>query len=130
MKIAVPDNVSTVDVVKKAMFLAYNACGGPVGMGILQARNNVTEEDVWNNVANRGDYPGGNSFGSNKIEEKSGKVYADYVFGRMMKLSISWAENEIQVNDGKPSRDYQGWCGTYDSYELLIKVAINECVLV
>ena len=46
----------TVAIVKRAMFLAYQACGGPLGMGVFQDRGAVTEEQVWKNVCTNGDY--------------------------------------------------------------------------
>lgn len=44
-------------IAKRFFFLAYNAAGPAGGMGVFQARRNVTEDDVWKNVNTAGDYP-------------------------------------------------------------------------
>lgn len=112
----------TVELVRRAFFLAYNACGAAGGMGIFQARNNVTEEHVWKNVLTRGDY--GGPFLSDRPE----RPYGDYVFGRMMKLGCEFNEKEgtVDINDSAPRWDYQSWCSTYKTYEALFVAAATE----
>lgn len=105
-------------VVKKAFFLAWEACGGPLGMGIFQDRANVTMEDVWKNVQTNGDYPGGPI-------RRDGSAYGDYVFGRMMKLNIRYGEDFVEVDDYKPKPDYQAWSRKYKTYQELIEAAIK-----
>lgn len=80
-------------VVKRAFFLAWKACGETFGMGMLQDNPNANKEAVWENVKTRGDYPG-----SGPENAKPGSAYGDYVFGRMMKLSIDW--DSTSVNRG------------------------------
>lgn len=111
-------------VVKQAFWLAWNACRGPVGMGFLQNNPSATIEDVWKNVRSAGDY----GVGADKITKASeiGKAYGDYVFGRMMKLSIEWDESGVIVKDSEPQPDYQVWCRVYKTYEELIKEAIKS----
>lgn len=111
-------------VVKKAFFLAYQACGSPMGMGILQARGGVSEDDVWANVREARDYgPGADKImGSNK----PGKAYGDYVFGKMMKLGIDWDDKGLTVIGQDPRPDYQSWCRKYRTYKDLIEAAIKE----
>lgn len=38
MKIQLASNENATRLAKRMMFLAYEACGGPMGMGFLQAR--------------------------------------------------------------------------------------------
>lgn len=109
-------------VVMEAMFLAYQACGGPVGMGILQARGNVTKEQVWDNCRRAGDYPGGELM----RRSKPGEVYGDYVFGRMMKCGFRWNETGIEVPEDTPRLDYQSWCRRYPTYAALIEAAMKS----
>jgi hypothetical protein len=54
MKLQFKNNENALRLAKRMMFLAYEACGGPMGMGIFQARSNVTEEQVWINASNSG----------------------------------------------------------------------------
>lgn len=113
----------TVELVRRAFFLAYNACGGAMGMGVFQTRDGVTEDHVWQNVLNRGDYPGG-AHSSDRPEHP----YGDYVFGRMMKLSAEFneAKGTVTISDSKPRHDYQSWCGKYPTYESLFVAAATE----
>jgi hypothetical protein len=121
------------DVVKRAMFIGYNACGGTSGMGIFQALNNATEDQVWNNIITKGDYPGGNSIPGAEGKKRRGdkiEVYGDYVFGRMMKTSFAFntQTGEIEISDSVPRRDYQGWSSNknYKTYESLIREAAKQ----
>jgi len=117
MKILIPKGVSPKRVAKRAFFLAWSACGGPLGMGWLQNTPNAGEEDVWQNIQEAGDYPG-----RNPVE--SGKAYADYVFGRMMKLGLKFDRDSVTVQDNAPTRDYQAWCCRYTTYEALVEAAL------
>lgn len=119
----IPENVKTVDVVKRAMFLAYEACGGPLGMGVFQARNGVTEDDVWKNVTTNGDYAG--NFAP-KVCEEHGAAKGDYVFGRMMKLSCNWEGSDLTYSKNNPTLDYQGWCHKYKTYDKLFSTALEQ----
>lgn len=107
-------------VAKRMCFLAYEACGGPVGMGFLQARGDATEADVWQNIVNMGDYPGASL-------PRNGKLNADYVFGRMMKLRFSYDQDSVTVPDITPDRAYQRWSRKweYPTYEALVEDAIK-----
>lgn len=126
-KLRVSDASKVVAVVKRAFFLAYNACGGTSGMGMLQARSNVTEDQVWKNVCTHGDYPGGVLNGM--ADASKGDAYGDYVFGRMMKLGIQFdpSAGTIEISDSAPRADYQGWSGRkYPSYKALVDAAAAE----
>lgn len=104
--VRVSDPSKTAAVVKRAFYLAFVACGGAVGMGVFQDRGpGVTEDQVWKNVQNEGDYTGA------VHNNRPGHAYGDYVFGRMMKLSVEWDERKgtINVPGHAPQADYQGW---------------------
>lgn len=92
--------------VKRAFKLLYDECQ-VVGMGILQARNSVTEEDVWKHV-----------------NYEQGRPSGDYVFGRMMKWHCHYDKDSVQIPDRGGYRvDYQSFCGVYPT-----PVAIVEAV--
>lgn len=110
-------------VVKEAFWLAWQACGHPLGMGILQDRPGATKDEVWACVYDKFDYPGGNTVGRTN---KPGDVYGDYVFGRMMKLGLKWDAAGVEFTDGPPRPDYQGWCARYPTTEALVRAAIES----
>lgn len=96
-------------VAKRAFFLAYESSSA-MGLGFIQARSNVTEDDVWTAINSRND----------------NNPYADYTFGRMMKLSINFNDTFVSVPDSQPRGDYQSWCRKYQSYESLIEAAVKS----
>ena len=73
--------------ISRAFYLLWKACGGTMGMGFLQDNPNATEEDVWLNVQSAGDY----SFNT----QRENRIYADYVFGRMIKWGVKTQGNKI-----------------------------------
>lgn len=118
--INVPDDIKSIDVIKRALFLAYNA-SQVYGAGILQKRNGVTENDVFQNAAFSGDYPSHHGVGINAIR-------ADYVFGRMMKLSmeINNDKNTILVYKDETDIEYQSWGKVYETHTKLVEAAIKS----
>ena len=127
-------NKDKVDaVLRRIFYVAWNNCGGTSGMGWLQDAPDATEEQVWENVTSRGDYPGANimrkpAVGINEKTMK-GEASADYVFGRMMKLHVDFDINEgtITVRDDQPRPDYQGWArGKIKTYDDLVFTALVE----
>lgn len=113
----ITDDLTTQQVAKRIVYLAWQACGGPTGMGFLQDRPNATEEEVWKNAVGRLDYPG------EPLNDES-RIYADYVFGRMMKLSVRVAGDKVLLPTDIPRRDYQGWCGKYPTYDDLFLASV------
>lgn len=117
-------------VVKRAMWLAWQAwqaCGGPSGMGVLQNRSGVTEEDVWKNLnagGLGGDYPRLPKEVIVANPNRPGKVYGDYVFGRKMKTGFEWDDGSVTFRDDLPRRDYQAWCHKYPTTLALVEAAI------
>lgn len=118
MELKFNNNDEQTDFLKKLFFLAYEACDESAGMGIFQARDKVTEEDVYDNVINSGDYP-------MSINDDS-RIYADYVFGRMMKLSVELKGNSIIIPDSTPRVSYQAWSGKYKDYKSLVRATKKE----
>jgi hypothetical protein len=117
MKITTTTNTDLL--VRRALFLAWKA-SRVVGMGAFQDRGpEQTEDDVWKAAFNNEDYPGGNLFNKNK----TGKIYADYVMGRMMKIGFEWKEGEVSCNNDLWKRDYQSFCRTYPNFQTLIESA-------
>lgn len=107
-----------VELASHAFYLAWRACGGPLGMGFLQDKPGATKEQVLNNVVNS-DYGGLRKSGPGEFD-------GDYVFGRMMKLTIRFDDETVSVPDSDPRPDYQAWCKKYPSYESLIEAAAKE----
>ncbi len=110
-----------VEVAMEMVWLAWKACGGPLGLGFLQDRPDATEEEVWLAMVGAHDYGGIGCKGA-----PTGEVNADYVFGRMMKLYFEYGEDFVDVREDDPKPDYQAWCREYPSYEALAKVAIES----
>lgn len=106
-------------VAKRFFYLAYLA-SGVFGMGMLQARENATEDEVYNNIRTRGDYP---RIPGDVIEDRPS---ADYVFGRMMKVSCTIKEDGIEISESKLDPSYQSWATTYKTRLRLLEKAISE----
>lgn len=110
--------------VKRAYKLAYDACGGPFGMGILQARGQAGEEDVFRNVISNADYPRSGESVRHAERAKNGDFYGDYVFGRMMKLGMRIREGVVEIWDGNWDREYNAFIGEYPNGEALTKATL------
>lgn len=89
-----------------------------VGLGILQDRGpDLTPEDIIRNVFNHSDYSP-----ALELQSYAGSIYADYVFGRMMKvgLNVNLDDCKVLVNDIDCSPDYQSWSRVYETVDQLI----------
>ena len=114
------------EVVKEFFWLAWKASGKELGMGVFQAHPTATKEEVYENVVTAGDYCGG-------FNRPAGHLYADYVFGRMLKVGLIIIDPSsvlstctLEVKDVPPKKDYQGWSKVYSTYEDLLRAAIKE----
>ena len=118
------DRVSREQLLKRIFFMLYSACGGPAGMGFLQARKDATEEDVWKNVTTGADYPGDRG----EQEFARGQVYGDYVFGRMMKWGVKLdpEKNSFTIHKEEFDPEYQGFARTYRSNEAILDAAMKS----
>lgn len=109
-----------LETAREAFWLAYKSAGAASGMGMLQARDNVNRENVFENVKNEGDYPG------EPIRSGDGELYGDYVFGRMLKLRLEIKGEGVEVPTTEVDPRYQGWARKYESYEELIQAAVEN----
>ena len=104
-------------VAKEAVWLAWKACGGIRGYGLLKNKPDADKEAVWDNAYEMGDYSG-------RAGRAEGSVNADYVFGRMMKLRFNIKGDTIEFPSHEPRGDYQSWCYVYKSYVALFDAAM------
>ena len=102
MRFNLSDKTKTLALVAAFMALGYEACGGTVGLGALQATDGVDASNILRLVPPRTIYS----------KDGAQEVYGDYVAGRMMKTGIIYNETEgwVEISDRKPTPDYQGWC--------------------
>lgn len=108
--IELPKELSGIKVAKRAMFLAYESAY-PVGMGFLQAREGLKEEDIYKATE----------------QHRPGALYGDYVYGRMMKLGIEFTFSSVTIQ-GPFISDYQSFSGKYTNPEDLINAAIMQLI--
>ena len=115
-------NAEHEKLVRRIFYLAWKE-SGVFGSGHLQDRGSTPTEDVvWRDgVINRSDYPV-------VAQDPTDSVFADYVFGRMMKLHVTIEGEQIQVGRAGevPRADYQSWCRTYPTYDALKEAAIKS----
>ncbi len=106
-----------MNVAKEAVYLAWQACGSPMGMGVFQDRGPKQDRDtVWDHAYSERDY-------APRQRTDVARVSCDYVMGRMMKLSFRVDGDTITHNDYECRHDYQSWCGTYPSFAALFDAA-------
>lgn len=108
------------ELASRMFFLAWKACGGTTGLGYLQDRPDAFENDVFKNVVMQGDYY--------PIERRTmfGDLHAEYVFGRMMKLTIRIKEDSVQILNDKFFINYNGFYSTYPTPQDLAKAAVDS----
>ena len=123
MKITLNDNEQAISLAKRMLFLAYNASAPASGMGLFQAvrlgGKEPDEETVWGCAYNAEDYMGVRT-------DPPNVVYADYVFGRMMKWSCAWKENVLSIRDENYDREYQSFSGSYPTSSSLVQAALDS----
>ena len=124
MKLEYKSNAEAMAVAKRALYLAWVAAGGPRGMGFLQDRGQQDENAVWDQAYEKRDYNG------RPEGEPAGRIDADYVFGRMLKLRFSVNGDSIDFPDHEPRGDYQSWCGRYPSFAALFDEAAKQVAAV
>lgn len=90
---------------KRALWLAFQA-SSPMGMGFLHAAtaDKQTEDSLFE-----------------QVQPNEGKVYTDYVCGRMMKTDFRVdADGKLTIRPEEPRTDYQSWGATYRTATALI----------
>lgn len=127
MKIKLKTEDDAKAVVKRAFFLAYNACGRALGMGLLQARPNVTEDELYDAIIGNHDY----TFpGCDPTKQDETDLYADYVFGRMMKLGIQRNGCEVEIPDrDEYDPEYHDFAHKYPNATELLTAAVKDLSL-
>lgn len=106
------------EVAKQFFWLAWSAAGGPVGAGVFQDHPTADANDVFANVEASGDYT--------RNLNRPGQLYADYVFGRMLKTGLSLDADSVTVDDSRiPRPDYQAWSRKYKSVSDLLAAALD-----
>lgn len=91
---------------RRMLKLAWDA-GHVVGMGMLHDRGpGMTEDQVWTNAA-----------------KAPGRLLADYVFGRMIKLNVAYDGNAVSSRDDAYHEDYQSFCRKYPNFKALAEAA-------
>ena len=122
MKIILNNN-QVNNFLQNLFYLAWVACENTTGNGFLQNSPNSSKEGVYNAVINSTDY-----FVSNNTPTN---IYADYVFGRMMKFGVKLKsipktdQTKLDIYGTGPTINYQRWTKKYKSYEALVKAALN-----
>lgn len=116
----IPDSLGSA-VAKEMVWLAWKACGEPIGMGWLQNRPNASKEEVWTAVVDQSDYPVRRPLADNE-------VYADYVFGRMMKLRFKYSADAIEFDEEKCDLDYHSWALMYPDVKSLVEAAFASVI--
>ncbi len=106
------------EVAEEAFWLAWKAAGGPSGMGFLQDNPGATKDEVLSNARYSADYP------LNLRTDRPSEISGDYVFGRMVKLTIQYDDAGVTIPDDDPRPDYQGWSVVYPTYSGLVEAAI------
>lgn len=120
MKRETPEGMG-VEVAKEMLWLAWQACRGPIGMGILKDAPGASKDDVWSAMTGRYDYEGINC-------PAEGEVNADYVFGRMMKLRFKFTKAGIEWPDHHETADpsYNSWARSYPTITALFEAAVQS----
>lgn len=107
MKIRFSSPEEAERVKAKALLLAYQA-SIPMGMGFLHYKENAEKDaEMLAEYITPGE-----------------DLYADYVVGRMVKLTIRQPEPDmLDIRDAPPHPEYQSWVVKYPTYEALIEAA-------
>ena len=123
----IPDDPADLEEVAKAIcYAAWQACGGTSGFGVLQDNPEATDDQVFQNITCQGDYPGREKRAEERSKDSSEPYYADYVFGRMMKLLFWIKDDRIIFKNFDPDPNYNGWCHIYPTVNELIDEGISR----
>jgi len=106
------------ELASRILWLAWQAVNAPSGMGILQDYPDASEEEVLQGTLNAHDY---DNFHAKQCSITD--IYADYVFGRRMKLSFKIEKDTFIFPDEGCQFDYQAWATLYPTYTDLFNAA-------
>jgi hypothetical protein len=101
MRFQLSDPAKTEQLALVFMFTAYDRCGTELGMGFLQAINNMSPLNIRKYLVVRPSY----------TNKKYTSFSGDYIAGRMVKTGIEFepVAGLVEISDNKPRPDYQGW---------------------
>lgn len=105
-----------LEVAKVAIWLAWTA-SEILGMGLLKRKDDATPEELWALATGQAihDYP--------VPRGSEQEIVCDYVYGRMMKLTLRIGDGFIEYPDAEPVADYQSWSDIFSTYEELLTIA-------
>ena len=109
---------------KRILYLAWEASGSPSGLGWLRDKPEATEDEIFENVCNSGDYPGTSK--SAKTKNGITQLDADYVFGRMIKLRLYYSKDFVEFRNFDAEPDYNSWYYSYKTVDELALAAIES----
>ena len=107
------------NVAKRMFWLAYNA-SEILGMGMMSAVADATEDDVYKQVSGQDSHDYISKQGSSE------KLNGDYVFGRMMKLTISVDGKTLLWGNDNTDISYQSWAKKYPTKTELFEAAVES----
>ena len=101
MRFQLSEPTKTEQLASVFMFTAYDRCGSELGMGFLQAVNDMSPLSIRKHVLEKPSYSkqGWTSFSG------------DYIAGRMVKTGIEFepVAGLVEICDDAPRPDCQGW---------------------
>lgn len=121
MKVKINEEHVTTEVFAKRLFYNLWLVSSVAGMGVFQDRGVVPQEVVIERAINDTEYSGTRPL-------PNGKLYGDYIFGRMMKTGFEWNEKEISIPDSyqKPRLNYQSWARQYPTIEKAVMTTADD----
>ena len=111
--------VSPADFAKRIFYLLYKATDPAGGMGVLQERTRPSEDEVFENICQHGDYS------SRPLRRSDGLVSADYVFGRRIKWDL-WIKEDAVVSPNYGFNDSQTASDFYPTIEKLFEAVAHS----
>jgi hypothetical protein len=103
---------------KRMVKLAWDA-SRVFGWGAFQDRGpGMTEAQLWER--------GCDNNGPHTAKGDLGTVYADYLFGRMMKLLFTYGPDYVEARPQSWRADYQSFCHRYPHFPALAKAAAES----
>ena len=101
MRFQLSDPTKTEQLASVFMFTAYDRCESELGMGFLQAVNNMSPLSIRKYLSEQ------QSWKNQGWTELGG----DYIAGRMVKTGIEFepVAGLVEIRDDAPRPDYQGW---------------------
>lgn len=114
MKRFTVNGVTGEQMAKRMLKLAWDA-SGVFGMGAFQdCGPGLTEDQLWKRGCD------------NCGPHRGGMVTADYLFGRMMKLTFTFGDDFVSAHAREWRPDYQSFCRKYADFTALVNAAAKS----